>query len=202
MSGFRAQRARGYTVVELMMATALFTVGVTGVIALQKVTVTANEHSKNLAVATRIAQSWQEMLAVDAIRWNTPSASSNASDLADTSWLVELENDREDEWFQPDWDAGLQFGAAFDALGNPVAPADAGRTRFCVHIRLASLFPADIPVAGNGMVRTEVRVFWRRPGVDNTEAFCSNLVLADSIGQNVQAYHFVYKAAAVRQNAI
>ncbi len=194
-----ASRA-GYTVIELMMAISLFAVGVSAIIALQKVAVTSNQHAKNLAIATRIAQSWQEMLATDATKWNHPDANNSASDLAaDTTWLKKV--DTTTAWFQPDWDATLQFGPAFDALGNPVLlPTDAARADFCTHIRLTYLYPPDTPVLGNGLIRTEVRVFWRRPGVDNTDAFCSAQILPATIGEQVQQYYFVYKAAAVREN--
>ena len=56
-------RARGYTMVELMMALGILAIGVSGIIAMHKVTVAANQHAKNLAVASHIAQAWQEQLA-------------------------------------------------------------------------------------------------------------------------------------------
>ncbi len=189
----------GYTVIELMMAISLFAVGVSAIIALQKVAVTSNQHAKNLAIATRIAQSWQEMLAADAVMWNHPDANNTASDLPTTTWLRQV--DTTTAWFQPAWNANLQFGPAFDALGNPVLlPTDAARADFCTHIRLTYLYPPDTPVVGNGMIRTEVRVFWRRPGVNNPDAFCSAQILPATIGEQVQQYYFVYKTAAVREN--
>ena len=48
----------GYTMVELMMALALLTVGVLGIVSLQRVTVVSNGHAKRLATAQRIAQTW------------------------------------------------------------------------------------------------------------------------------------------------
>jgi len=188
----------GYTVIELMMAISLFAVGVSAIIALQKVAVTSNQHAKNLAIATRIAQSWQEMLATDAVMWNSPSAGIPTSDLASTTWLGQVTTTN--AWFQPAWNDGLAFGPAFDALGNPVLlPTDAARANFCTHIRLTYLYPDDTPVVGNGMIRAEVRVFWRRPGVSNMDAFCGAQMPA-TIGEQVQQYYFVYKTAAVRQN--
>ncbi|MDX2056145.1 MAG: prepilin-type N-terminal cleavage/methylation domain-containing protein [Polyangiaceae bacterium] len=196
-------RHAGYTVVELMMAISLFAIGVTAIIALQKVTVTANQHAKNLAIATRIAQSWQEMLAADAVQWNHPSAQISSSDIDDTAWLKNVSPTP--AWFQPAWNDDLQFGPAFDALGNPVLlPTNAAQANFCTHIRLSNLYPSTEAEGnlGNGLIRTEVRVFWRRPGVDNNEAFCSNAILASAIGDKLQEYYFVYKASAVRQNLL
>jgi len=196
----RPMSRAGYTVIELMMAISLFAVGVSAIIALQKVTVTSNQHAKNLAIATRITQSWQEMLAADAVMWNHPSANNTVSDLAaDTTWLKQV--DTATGWFQPAWNANLEFGPAFDALGNPVLlPTDAARANFCTHIRLTRLYPDNTPVLGNGLIRAEVRVFWRRPGVSNPDAFCGAQILPATIGEQVQQYYFVYKTAAVRQN--
>ena len=62
--------ARGYTIVELMMAITVLAIGVSGIIAMQKITVASNLHAKKLAIATQIARAWQDRLAVDASLWN------------------------------------------------------------------------------------------------------------------------------------
>jgi len=46
--------SRAYTVVELMMALALFAVGVTGVLAMQRVTIESNTHARDVSTANRI----------------------------------------------------------------------------------------------------------------------------------------------------
>ena len=61
---------RGYTLVELMMAIAVFAIGVSGIIAMQKVAAAANQHSKALSVATNIAQTWIDALQADASIYN------------------------------------------------------------------------------------------------------------------------------------
>ena len=77
-----SRRTRGYTVVELMMSLAVFATGVTGIIAMQRATVTSNQHAKNLGLATGIAQAWQSQLAADATLWN--------STVATTNWLTTI----------------------------------------------------------------------------------------------------------------
>src|SRR5690606_31396949 len=52
----RRRLERAYTAVEVLMSLAVLAVGVTGIIATEKVTLTANVHAKNLAIATRIGQ--------------------------------------------------------------------------------------------------------------------------------------------------
>ena len=48
----RRSRRRGYTIIELMMAISIMAIGVSGIIAMQKVTLAANQHATHLAVAT------------------------------------------------------------------------------------------------------------------------------------------------------
>ena len=75
---------RGYTVMEVMMALAILTIGASGVIAVQKATMIGNTNARNLATANSIAQSWVERLRADALVWNAPA---NADDIGDTNWL-------------------------------------------------------------------------------------------------------------------
>src|SRR5262245_49480075 len=75
----RRRAGRGYTLVELMMALALFTVAILGIISLQKLMAVSNGHARNLAIAQRIAQAWAGQLQMDATRWR--------SDRSTTVWL-------------------------------------------------------------------------------------------------------------------
>lgn len=197
----RAQR--GYTIIELMMSLVVLAIGVSGVISMEKITATANRNAKNLALATHVAQSWQEQLAADASLWNHPSSRNSNSDLDETAWLTLINGvNGTTGWVQPAYNAQRAFGAAFDPLGNPLSDADAGKAAFCAHIRLTWLFADDTPRVGNGLLRTEVRVFWPREGAGGTvdgNALCSGAV-PDDVGQAVDQYHFVYLASAVKQN--
>lgn len=210
----RRRKARGYTAVELMMALGLFGVGVSGIIAMQKLTVTSNSHAKNLALATHIAQAWLDQLAIDATLWNAPAAAGGVSDIGDTSW-VELSNDSDTNgvWQLPAYDADRRFGPAFNALGAPLDSDDADQARFCTHVRLTTLYPADgqkiglngrETLAGNGLVRAEVRVFWLRDGATALAGVCdpeNGPGLVDDVEAAGNAYHRVYKVTAVRQHS-
>lgn len=212
MKPIRKSGARGYTIVELMMALTVFTIGVTGIISMQKVTVVANQHAKNLAIATHIAQAWLDQLAADASAWNHPSPRNDTSDIGQTTWLNQVAGNAS-VWLRPTHNVARDFGAGFDALGNVVNAdnaAEVSRARFCTHIRLSWLYP-DAPVAangvepikGNGLIRAEVRVFWLREGEANiVEAshLCDPAVLPSVIGPATSRYHFVYHASAIRQN--
>ena len=186
--------AAGYTLVELMMALALFTVAVLAIVSMQKLTVVANAHAKNTSVAHRIAQSWAGQLELDATRWRT--------DLSGTNWLGPLIGGG---WSRPTYEAGRTFGAAFDALGNPLTDsnADQARARYCANVRLAWLYSPVLPVLGNGMMRAEIRVYWLRDGEANlnVNGICATGTNLATVGQASERYHFIYHTAGVRQHA-
>lgn len=183
---------RGYTLVELMMALALFAVAVVGIIAMQKITIVSNAHAKNVAMAQRIAQAWAGQLEMDATEWRTVFGS---------GWL----NDA-NVWQRPAYLASRQFGGAFDALGNPLPDNQLSRAAFCTHVRMAWLFPTTMGTGGNGMLRAEIRVFWLKEGevaLDSTATMCSasqTPIQAKDIGLATERYRFVYQTVGVRQH--
>lgn len=194
---------RGYTAVELMMAIGIFGIGVTGIIAMQKVTAVSNRHAKNLAIATRIAESWMDMLATDAVTWNHPSPGNAFPDIGQTTWLqlVKPNADGVNDWRLPPYSTALQFGPAFDALGNPLdtATANAADIAFCSHLRLSWLYQPT--VSGNGLIRAEVRVFWLRDGQGFAQNKCADDQVAN-VGAATQVFHFVQKISAIRENTL
>lgn len=191
MSRQRWRARRGYTLVELMMALALFTVAVLGIISMQKVMVVSNAHAKNVSVAQRIAQSWAAQLQLDATRWRTDMTSTDWLNLVDTGWT------------KPDYRASRKFGKAFDALGSPLtdSAADLARASYCASIRITTLYSDTQPVVGNGMVRAEIRVYWLRDGQSTLTAtgICGGTEL--QVNTASDRYHFVYHTAGIRQQA-
>lgn len=197
-SVLRRRARRGYTVVELLMALAIFGVGITGVVALQKVTGASNQHARNLAIATHVAQSWLERLAADATSWtDLPSEVLQTN----TLWLKEVTTS-DGIWFVPATENG--FGARFGALGQPLDEDNVVQTVFCAHLRLTLLnSPIGIGNAtmNNGLVRAEVRVFWPRHADVPIEDYCAVAEVAN-VGADVQNFHFVYQATAIRQSKL
>lgn len=190
-TGLRQPRSQhGYTLVELMMAIAVFSIGVSGIIAMQKVAAAANEHSKALSVATNVAQAWTDALKADSALYNPTTG------LANTVFLSQ----NNAQWFRPAWSAGRQIGAAFNALGVPIdegnggSPADA---RFCVHLRLAQLYPTS---PGLNVMRTEIRVFWPKNDADLPDPFCTaDGMTPAQILDKTSEFHFLYQVSSVRQ---
>jgi len=188
-------RERGYTIVELMMALAIFGVSVIGIIMMQKVSVTANGHAKNVAMAQRVAAAWASQLEMDGAAWRNTFAAG----FLNTNGV----------WERPPYILNRNFGAAFDSLGNPLQDSDADlkKARFCSHVRMSWLFPNGMDRAGNAVLRAEIRVFWLREGSSplNNGAFCGAPAtqtpdVVAQIGQSTDRYHFVYETVAVRQH--
>ena len=201
MTARRNRAQRGYTAVELMIAIGIFGIGVTGVISMEKVTSVSNQHAKNLSIATHIAESWIDMLAVDATVWNYPSKKgTGAPNIGQTTWLqgVKTNANTVNDWFRPAYSAPLSFGPAFDALGNAVDPAaNPNDVAFCSHLRLSWLYQPT--TTGNGLIRAEVRVFWLRSG----QGFAQNPCAVDqvaNVGAAQASFHFVQKVSAIREN--
>lgn len=181
------------------MAISIFAIGASGVIAMQKVTVHASKHARDLAIATHIAQAWLDQLTTDAAAWNHPSPKVVSSDLNDTVWLQIVQNNA-GQWIRPGYSGARAFGAGFDALGNPVSDVNAADAVFCANIRLSWLYPG---VGGNGLVRTEVRVFWLRDGQGspiNNQPICDPGTATAAVDDAGIKYHFVHQASAVKQN--
>jgi Tfp pilus assembly protein PilV len=192
----RGRRAsRGYTLVELMMALALLTVSVIGIISLLKVTATTNGHAKNLAMAQRIAQAWAGQLQMDSTQW-VMTAIPNGSFLSGSG-----------QWQRPVYNVTRGFGAAFDALGNPLPDTAVANARFCTHLRVRPIYTEAMGVAGIGVLRAEIRVFWLREGAapfDTVTSMCSanqGDENALQIGTKTELYHFVYQTVGLRQHS-
>jgi hypothetical protein len=194
----RASRHRAiaaYTAVEVLMSLAVLAVGVIGIIAGEKVTLAANQHSKNLAIATHIAESWLGILDAEAALWTADGSR------ARTTWLSQFAGTT--GWLRPTYDANLIFGPGFDALGNPLTDLTIDQSSFCTDLRMTSLTPTN---TGGGMVRVEVRVIWLRNDVvvggtvASAPTNACGIAAGNVDGDNEsRLFHFVYMSGAVRQ---
>ena len=190
--------ARGYTVIEVMIALTLLAIGTMGIVAMQKVTAIANRDAKNLVVGNQIARSWLERLRADAAQWNHPSpVNGQISDLADTKWL----NNVDGKWFRP-VDDPLGSPTA-DALGNDVRDTDLSTGVFCTNVRLTWLYGPPLAAPPPLLVRAEVRTYWLRDGSGGTvngKGICDATTDLSQVSPAVDRYHFVYVVSAIAQN--
>lgn len=187
--------SRGYTAVELVMAIGIFAVGITGVASMQSVTAGANRQARAMATATAFAQSWQDHLAIDALKWT------QVQDISTTTWLSEASDSAVvGEWILPSRIDG--FGPAVDAIGGDVDhTTNATDAVFCAHIRLTPLIANTGTTTGGGLYRSEVRVFWPKPGAawNAGAAYCDPAADVANVGAANDYFNFVYKTSAVRQ---
>lgn len=188
------RRRAGYTAVEVLMSLAVLAVGVVGIIATEKVTLAANVHAKNLAIATHIGQSWLGMLEAEATLWGRDGS------LSDTTWLEQGADIA--TWFRPEYNTELVFGPAFDAIGNPLLQQNEDDAKFCVDLRLAALTTNN---NGGGLMRAEVRVVWLRDdgalgsaGIVAEHA-CSVEAVSVAAEAESRLFHFVFLSGGVRQ---
>jgi type IV pilus assembly protein PilV len=146
---------RGSTVIEVLMAITVLAIGASGVVALQKVTTSANRNSRSIAVANEVSRTWIERLRMDAMLWNHPSATNSVDDLVtDTQWLKKLEaagGSNPTAWFRPT-NANNSSCGIHDVFGRDQGCDGTGP--YCVNVRLAWLR------ADRRMIRAEVRVYW------------------------------------------
>jgi Tfp pilus assembly protein PilV len=191
----RRSRGRGYTVVELMMALAVFTTGVTGVIAMQRTVIVGNRHARNLTVANGIAQAWLDQLGADSSLWQ--------AGLGQTVWLQSIQTAGMNGTWQLPAQSGAaarNFGPTFNLFGQPMA----GANDYCAHIRLTWLSPDgnNGGIAGTGSIRTEVRVFWLRDGGARIAGDCTTAAAGTvaNVGADANnSYFFVYHTGAVAE---
>jgi len=179
-----------------MMSLAVLTVGISGIIAMQRITALSNQHSKSVAMATQIANSWQDQLLLDGSIWRTSAGLAPQAALANTTWLTNGTNPG--VWFRPNYNVSRLFGSAFDALGNALAPNDIAQAQFCVHLLMVPVVALTGNNADNATFRVTVRVLWPRANASQTGTtnFCANDV--DTVAQATDTYHSLYQTFAIR----
>ncbi|WP_170319363.1 prepilin-type N-terminal cleavage/methylation domain-containing protein [Polyangium spumosum] len=195
-------RARGYTVIEVMMALSILAVGATGVIALQKVALIGNSNARIGDGARQVASTWAERLKVDSIQWNDPLG---MQDIGETRWLASsfVYNSASPpgpaQWILapeiPGWSSPVA-----DIQGVDVSVDDTTTSGvFCTHLQIAravqkplSLGGATHPIAARALVR----VIWRRDLAPITE--CRTTPPAN-IETNDARYGFYYLSTVIGQ---
>lgn len=197
----RRRNQAGYTMVEVMMALALLTVGILGIVSLQRVAVVSNGHAKNLAIAQRIAQSWATQMQMDSSTWRSAGTLPGVLTTPNSTWARPPE-------------VVDRIGGAFDSLGAPLKDDDADQAAYCTHVRLSWLY-GNAAANGNALIRAEIRVFWRRDGhgegIDGigniwmkSEGICAQLQDPDrikAIGEDTSTFHFLYQTVGIRQHS-
>lgn len=167
----RRARARGFTIIEVIVAMGVMVLGMLGIFALQKQTLMANSIGRQRAIAHQVAQTWIEYLKQDALlNWTRAGEQDGvtaAQAIGPAAWLS-IVNVQPNIFQQiPISPVQNQVSNAFDFRGNAIpggiqngAVPPGASPWFCVSFRPAWVY------LGRAL-RVDVRVFWPRPQSGN-----------------------------------
>ena len=198
-------RARGYTVVEVLLAMTVLIIGASGVMSMQKAAILGNLDARKTDVAANIGRMWMERIQKDAMSWTLPSPSyggpsnfGNAPLLGyvGTGWVVPISAS-----YLPAASGTAPISPGFDVLGRDI-PSVAGLSAavFCVHLRETWL-ANNVNNVSDSLMRVEIRVVWPRGfAYGKAPPLCS--AGSTVTPPDPQLYSTLYMVTAVRANGI
>ncbi len=144
----------GFTLVEVMIAIGIMTVGSLGILAMHQGVGQANRSALEMNTAVAITERWVERVERDALSWTEQGL--NSSSLAGTYHLSGLAGTPSaTQWFKPTPPAGESYD--FDFFGNDRVPANPNPQKYCTNLRLSWLRQGS-------SARVDIRTFWYREG--------------------------------------
>jgi type IV pilus assembly protein PilV len=200
----RAHGSGGYTVIEILLAMTLLTIGAAGVMSMQKASIQGNLDARRTDVAIAIGRMWMERIRKDAMAWTVPGGVSfnNAGLLSYSNgasankWVVP-------SVYLPATSPLASISPGFDILGRDV-PTVAGLTSatnppfFCVQLRESWVVGDNTTV--DGMIRVDLRVVWRR-GI-STSAFADSACNVTTDYLDGSQYATLYLSTIARMNGV
>ena len=143
----------GFTLIEVMIAIGIMTVGSLGILSMHQALGQANRNALEMNTALAITERWVERIERDSLTW-TEAGQASAS-LTGTTYLSPLAATvTQTDWFRPAPVVdGESYGA--DHFGNDIALGEAAK--FCTNIRLSWVR------LGNS-ARVDIRTYWYREG--------------------------------------
>ena len=195
-AGTTRRRQHGYTLIEVMMAVGIMTVGAVGLMSLQQATTRGNSFSREMTTANDITRTWIERLRLDALEWNATGATAVAS----TTYLstVPATTAVIGPWSTLGIAGDPQASYAFDYVGAPSDGA-ASAIYYCTNVRFRW-------VLGNNAIRADVRTWWHRRSDDVVARYAcapgtENAVSADLAAARPDL-HAVYGSLVIRPTPV
>ncbi len=150
----RSSRATksGFTLVEVMIAIGIMTVGSLGILSMHQALSTANRSANEMNTALAITERWLEHVERDALSWTEQGV--NSTSLSSTAYLSQLAGQVSGtDWFTPTpADSDESYG--FDYFGEDATGTD---IKYCVNLRLSW-------IRQGSSARVDIRTFWFREG--------------------------------------
>ena len=165
MNGVRKTRRSGFTLIEVMIAIGIMTVGSLGILAMHQAVSNANRTAQDMNTALAITERWMERIERDSLSWTEQGI--NSASLTGTDYLSALAGGVDPtDWFRPPSITTVQRPSigtdresyAFDYFGHDTE--DAGATKYCTNLRLSW-------VRQGSSMRVDVRTYWFRAGYLN-----------------------------------
>jgi prepilin-type N-terminal cleavage/methylation domain-containing protein len=192
-------RRKGFNLIELMVSMAVMTVGTAALFALQGYVARSNMNSKEMTIATSIAENWVERLKIDALSWTAPgTVGAPGINLGNTGYLQDI-NNAENIWRRPllTYNSLLGHSPGADLTGNEISAwPPTVQIGFCTHLRFNWI------TAGT-LMRVDVRVFWpKQPSkavITTDFPQCGDTATSlDVDNDGVDDYRAVYTSTTIR----
>lgn len=148
MNRLNQRNQPGFTLVEVMIAIGIMTVGSLGILSMHHAVSGANRSTQEMSTALAITERWVERVERDALAWSAEGL--NTAVLTGTDYLSPLAGTVSSTgWFTPITSAGFNY---FGDDTNTAADI-----KYCTNLRLSWLRQGI-------SARVDVRTFWYRAG--------------------------------------
>lgn len=153
MNGMGRASSSGFTLIEVMIAIGIMTVGSLGILSMHQAVSNANRSAQEMNTALAITERWIERIERDSLSWTEEGL--NSSSLASTNYLSELAGTASaTDWYTPAVTAeGEKYG--FTYFGEDTDDKDL--IKYCTNLRLSWLRQGT-------SARVDIRTYWYRSG--------------------------------------
>lgn len=152
MNAWSTRKRTGFTLIEVMIAIGIMTVGSLGILSMHHAVSGANRSAHEMNTALAITERWIERIERDSLSWSGPGL--NSGTLALTTYLAPLAaTTSATNWFTPQPVSPESYG--FDYFGNDTA--NASEIKYCTNLRLSW-------VRQGSTARVDIRTYWYRAG--------------------------------------
>jgi prepilin-type N-terminal cleavage/methylation domain-containing protein len=153
MNGKRSARPSGFTLIEVMIAIGIMTVGSLGILAMHQAVSNANRAAHEMNTALAITERWLERIERDSLSWTEQGLVT--SSLSGTNYLSPLTTTTTaTDWFTPAV-TGDGEKYAFDFFGRDTDTKD--DIKYCTNLKLSWLRQGS-------SARVDIRTYWYRAG--------------------------------------